>query len=185
MNFYSNLPPEWQGLTCPGNGRGHGCGAGLTDEVTWERINSQGVIRRICHYGHSMEAKIPVEIPERPLPQFGNYRCRNFKLPPKSCPECGDIFTPHANRQTHCRDGRCRHYRYQRTGYMGHLVSLGNTREEARELAFKRYPRLNDLQERKKFQDRDECIGKITEAVRQKEIGIKALAILTAEEDGR
>ncbi len=146
MNFLENLPPEWQYPYCPGNGHGL-CGAGLSSEKTYSPINSCWVIRRVCLYGHSKEAVIPVEIVERPITK-GKWGHNIIDPKPQQCGECPNIFVPYSNHQKNCPDSYCRDYRRKRNAYMGHLMDSRRipkrTRKYAKYLALKKYPRLKD-----------------------------------------
>lgn len=104
--------------------------------------------------------------PERPVVKKWERACNILDPEPKVCGECGVIFTPHRKSDTHCKGARCRYYWHQRTGYMGGLVSVGMAREEARQLAFKKYPRLRD---------------KSTFEI----VGVRPWAILTAIEEAK
>ena len=137
MNLYANLPPEWQGETCPGNGRG--CGARLYDQTVWSPVNSCYVITRSC-MTHSKEAPLPVQANERPL-RLGKWS-RHIEREAKDCHECGKSFIPQTDTQNHCPELKCMYRRRLRCGYMGNLRKHGIELQAARRMAFEKYPRL-------------------------------------------
>jgi len=167
MELYANLPLEWRGKLCPGNG--HGCGALLRDDSGWESINSCLVVRRSCHYGHSAEATIPVEIPERPFTK--NARGHAIIDPkPKNCVECDSVFIPYSSKHDFCKSKKCRAYRDKRTMYLKGLWQRGMDRSEAKIKALEYYPRMKN---------------KWVDTLKPLIDTNKALAILTGVEEGR